>query len=43
MSKSFDELLAQVSQYDKETVSVAAAQDKAVLEAVKAAKAFSEE
>lgn len=38
MSKSFDELLAQVSQYDKKTVSVAAAQDKAVLEAVKAAK-----
>lgn len=38
MSKNFDELLSKVSACDKKIVSVAAAQDKAVLEAVKAAK-----
>lgn len=38
MSKNFDELLSKVSTCGKKVVSVAAAQDKAVLEAVKAAK-----
>lgn len=38
MSKNFSELLSKVSECDKKIVSVAAAQDKAVLEAVKAAK-----
>lgn len=38
MSKNFSELLSTVSECDKKIVSVAAAQDKAVLEAVKAAK-----
>lgn len=38
MSKSFDDLLAKVSQCSRKTVSVACAQDQPVLEAVKAAK-----
>ena len=38
MTKSFDDLLAKVSQCSKKTVAVACAQDDAVLEAVKAAK-----
>ncbi len=38
MSKSFDDLLSKVSQCSLKTVSVAVAQDEAVLEAVKAAK-----
>lgn len=38
MSKSFEDLLAKVAQCEKKTVSVACAQDEAVLEAVKAAK-----
>lgn len=38
MSKGFDDLLAKVSQCSKKKVSVAVAQDEAVLEAVKAAK-----
>lgn len=38
MTKSFDDLLARVSQCSKKTVAVACAQDDAVLEAVKAAK-----
>ena len=38
MSKNFDELLSKVSTCGKKVVSVAAAQDKDVLEAVKAAK-----
>lgn len=38
MSKSFDDLLAQVAECPKKTVAVACAQDDAVLEAVKAAK-----
>ena len=38
MTKSFDDLLAKVSQCSKKTVAVACAQDGAVLEAVKAAK-----
>lgn len=38
MSKGFSDLLAKVSQCDKKKVAVAVAQDKAVLEAVKAAK-----
>lgn len=38
MSKSFDDLLAKVSACSKKTVAVAVAQDKPVLEAVKAAK-----
>jgi len=39
MSKSFSELLSQVEKCSKKTLSVAYAQDKAVLEAVKEAKA----
>lgn len=38
MSKGFSDLLSKVSQCDKKKVAVAVAQDKAVLEAVKAAK-----
>jgi len=38
MSKNFNELLSKVSECGKKTVSVAAAQDKPVLEAVRAAK-----
>ena len=38
MSKSFDDLLAKVSQCSRKTVSVAVAQDAPILEAVKAAK-----
>ena len=38
MAKSFDELLAQVSEIPTKKVAVACAQDDAVLEAVKAAK-----
>lgn len=38
MSKSFDDLLSKVSACSKKVLSVAVAQDKAVLEAVKAAK-----
>lgn len=38
MSKNFSDLLSQVSACKKKTLSVAVAQDKAVLEAVKAAK-----
>ena len=38
MTKSFDDLLAKVSECSKKTVAVACAQDDAVLEAVKAAK-----
>ena len=38
MSKSFDDLLAQVAECPKKTVAVACAQDDAVLDAVKAAK-----
>ena len=38
MSKSFNDLLSQVSQCSKKKLAVAVAQDKAVLEAVKAAK-----
>lgn len=38
MSKTFDELLSQVKNCKKKVLSVAVAQDKAVLEAVKAAK-----
>ena len=38
MTKSFDDLLAKVSQCSKKTVAVACAQDDAVLESVKAAK-----
>jgi len=38
MSKNFTDLLSQVSKCDKKKLSVAVAQDKAVLEAVKAAK-----
>ena len=38
MTKSFDDLLAKVSQCSKKTVAVACAHDDAVLEAVKAAK-----
>lgn len=38
MAKNFDELLSKVSECSKKTLSVAVAQDKAVLEAVKAAK-----
>lgn len=38
MSKSFDDLLASVKKCSKKKVAVAVAQDKAVLEAVKAAK-----
>ena len=38
MSKSFDDLLSTVSMCSLKTVSVAVAQDEAVLEAVKAAK-----
>ena len=38
MSKSFDDLLWQVNACDKKKLAVAVAQDKAVLEAVKAAK-----
>lgn len=38
MSKNFSDLLSQVSKCDKKKLSVAVAQDKAVLEAVKAAK-----
>ncbi len=37
MAKNFDELLSKVSQCSKKTLAVACAQDKAVLEAVKAA------
>ncbi len=38
MAKNFDDLLSKVSQCSKKRLSVACAQDKAVLEAVKAAK-----
>lgn len=38
MSKNFDDLLSKVSSCGKKVISVAVAQDKAVLEAVKAAK-----
>ena len=38
MSKNFNDLLSKVSQCEKKKLSVACAQDKAVLEAVKAAK-----
>ena len=38
MSKNFSDLLSRVSACKKKTLSVAVAQDKAVLEAVKAAK-----
>ena len=38
MSKSFDELLSRVRQCDKKVLSVACAQDEAVLEAVEEAK-----
>ena len=38
MSKSFDDLLAKVSQCSRKTVSVAVAQDAPILEAIKAAK-----
>ena len=38
MAKNFDELLSKVSSCSKKKLSVAVAQDKAVLEAVKAAK-----
>ena len=38
MSKSFNDLLSQVSACSKKKLAVAVAQDKAVLEAVKAAK-----
>lgn len=38
MSKSFVELVSKVSEYSMKTVAVAAAQDKAVLEAVRACK-----
>ena len=38
MTKSFDDLLAQVAECPKKTVAVACAQDDAVLDAVKAAK-----
>lgn len=38
MSKNFDDLLSKVSQCSKKKLSVAVAQDKAVLEAVKAAR-----
>lgn len=38
MSKTFDELISKVSEFDMKKVSVAVAQDSAVLEAVKAAK-----
>lgn len=38
MSKNFDDLLSKVSECSKKILSVAVAQDKAVLEAVKAAK-----
>ena len=39
MNKSFDEIISKVKECGKKTVAVAAAQDEAVLEAVKAAKA----
>lgn len=38
MSKTFEDLISKVSEFDMKTVSVAVAQDSAVLEAVKAAK-----
>ena len=38
MAKSFDDILTKVKGCSKKTVSVAVAQDEAVLEAVKAAK-----
>ena len=38
MTKSFDDLLSRINSISKKKVSVAVAQDKAVLEAVKAAK-----
>lgn len=38
MSKTFDELVSKVSEFDMKKVSVAVAQDSAVLEAVRAAK-----
>lgn len=38
MSKTFEDLVAKVSQFDMKKVSVAVAQDSAVLEAVRAAK-----
>ena len=38
MSKTFDDLLWKVNSCDKKKLAVAVAQDKAVLEAVKAAK-----
>ena len=38
MSKNFNDLLKKIETIDKKKVSVAVAQDKAVLEAVKAAK-----
>lgn len=38
MSKTFEDLISRVSEFDMKTVSVAVAQDSAVLEAVKAAK-----
>ncbi len=38
MNKSFDEIIAKVKECGKKTVAVAAAQDEAVLEAVRAAK-----
>ena len=38
MSKTFEELVSKVSQFEMKKVSVAVAQDSAVLEAVRAAK-----
>ena len=38
MSKTFDELVSRVSEFEMKKVSVAVAQDSAVLEAVRAAK-----
>ena len=38
MSKTFDELIAKVNEMEMKKVSVAVAQDSAVLEAVRAAK-----
>ena len=38
MSKNFSDLLAKIETIDKKKVAVAVAQDKAVLEAIKAAK-----
>ena len=38
MNKSFDEIVSKVKECGKKTVAVAAAQDEAVLEAVKEAK-----